>query len=514
MTTQEMTTNNNSFLAEWIDASEGVLYSVSTSAPMSSIVGVLHESMLWLGVPSEHLPTSITLCRSVLAMVMALAIYHLLLHRGHSKKRKKLAAELELAQAQLRYLQDKLDASDDDDSSTRDNNKAVRIFIDGAFDMMHYGHMNAFRLARSLGTHLIVGINSDESITECKGSSPLMNDQERLTMVQACKFVDEVIPGAPYIMNREYLDYVFDKYKIDYVIHGDDPCLVNGKDVYAAAKAMGKFRSIPRTEGVSTTDIVGRMLVMTKEHHYREQQQTTASARNRDGGSSSSSSPTTAVVRSKFLTTSHMLRLFSAGIKAPPLNAKVIYMDGAWDMFHCGHVAALKAAKERGDYLIVGIHGDAVVNQHRGHNLPLMNLHERVLSVLGCRFADDVLIDAPYVITSDMIASLHISEVIHGTQSDEIFVSSSSSSNGSKKTSLKAAAQNGEEDRYKFVREAGLLRIMTSPSDFNLGHVFQRIQKHQEMFQAKFERKMRAENDYYKQRYSGGINGGGESNGN
>jgi ethanolamine-phosphate cytidylyltransferase len=70
---------------------------------------------------------------------------------------------------------------------------------DGAFDLLHYGHMNAFRLARSLGTHLIVGLNSDESISECKGP-PLMKDDERLTMVSACKFVDEVIPGCPYVV--------------------------------------------------------------------------------------------------------------------------------------------------------------------------------------------------------------------------------------------------------------------------------------------------------------------------
>ena len=65
--------------------------------------------------------------------------------------------------------------------------------MDGAFDLMHFGHMNAFRLAKSLGTHLVVGVNSDESITKCKGA-PLMNDKERLTMVEACKFVDQVVP--------------------------------------------------------------------------------------------------------------------------------------------------------------------------------------------------------------------------------------------------------------------------------------------------------------------------------
>jgi len=240
-----------------------------------------------------------------------------------------------------------------------------------------------------------------------------MNDQERLTMVQGCKFVDEVVPGCPYIMNKEYLEYVIRKFRIDYVIHGDDPCIVDGKDVYAAAKEKGKYQSIPRTEGVSTTDIVGRMLLMSKDHHY---------SANKDNANASSNSAFhhnhLLGHQSKFLTTSRMLRLFSAGVKAPTNDIKVVYIDGAWDMFHCGHVAVLKKAKAQGHYLIVGIHGDAIVNAKRGYNLPIMNLHERVLSVLGCRYVDDVLIDAPYVITRDMINSLAISTVIHGTKGD------------------------------------------------------------------------------------------------
>ena len=60
----------------------------------------------------------------------------------------------------------------------------VRIWMDGAFDLMHYGHVNAFRQGRALGTHLVVGVNSDESITRCKGP-PIMNDQERLAMIEA-----------------------------------------------------------------------------------------------------------------------------------------------------------------------------------------------------------------------------------------------------------------------------------------------------------------------------------------
>jgi ethanolamine-phosphate cytidylyltransferase len=200
----------------------------------------------------------------------------------------------------------------------------IRIFMEGAFDMMHFGHMNAFRLGRSLGTHLVVGINSDESITECK-APPLMNHQDRLAMVQSCKFVDEVIPCTPYVMNKEYVDWILEAYKIDYIVHGDDPCIVDGKDVYETAKQAGKFRTIPRTEGVSTTDIVGRMLQLTKpqpkQHQPSEGQQSVVD--NREGvlppniclGS-----------QSKFLTTTKLLK--------------------TWDMFHPGHVAILELAKK------------------------------------------------------------------------------------------------------------------------------------------------------------------------
>lgn len=166
--------------------------------------------------------------------------------KGHSKKRRRLAADLKTAQEKVHFLEERLMLFEGDEDVS--NGGEIRIFMDGAFDMMHYGHMNAFRLARSLGTHLVVGVNSDKSITECKGA-PLMNDDERLTMVKGCKFVDDVVPDCPYVMSEEYLEHVIKKYKIDYVIHGDDPCIVNGKDVYESAKKAGKFQSIPRTEG-------------------------------------------------------------------------------------------------------------------------------------------------------------------------------------------------------------------------------------------------------------------------
>lgn len=90
-------------------------------------------------------------------------------------------------------------------------------------------------------------------------------------------------------------------------------------------------------------------------------------------------------------------------------------MIGGWDMFHAGHIEILEKAKKLGDYIIVGVHSDSIVNAQRGYNLPIMNMHERVLSVLGCKWTDDVLIDAPLIITKEMIQSLRIDLVVTGT---------------------------------------------------------------------------------------------------
>mmetsp|Transcript_50429 Transcript_50429/g.58277 ORF Transcript_50429/g.58277 Transcript_50429/m.58277 type:complete len:433 (-) Transcript_50429:1513-2811(-) len=401
--------------------------------------------------------------QTVVTVALTLLSYNILFGNRHRRKRQKLAKELDVAKKQLTFLEEKL-REPTQTNNDGEEEKEIRIFMEGAFDLMHFGHMNAFRLGRSLGTTLVVGINSDESITECK-AAPLMNNEERLAMVQSCKFVDEVVENIPYIMNKDYIDWIFKTYNVDFIIHGDDPCIVDGRDVYETAKQAGKFRSIPRTEGVSTTDILGRMLLLAKEHHMK------------------AGSAGVLGSQSRFLTTTRLLQLFSANVKSPTEDMRVIYIDGAWDMFHPGHVAILKAVKERGDYLIVGIHGDACVNKIRGMNLPLLNLHERVLSVLGCRFVDDVLIDAPSKISSEMIASLRIAEVIHGTcDEDDSYCSD-------------------KDERYKCAKEMGIFHVVKNPSTFRLKTIFERVRKNQETFRTRFERKMNSETQHYKQKY-------------
>jgi ethanolamine-phosphate cytidylyltransferase len=85
----------------------------------------------------------------------------------------------------------------------------------------------------------------------------------RYAAVAACKWVDLVVPGAPYFTTVEYLD----KYNCDFCVHGDDiTTLADGTDCYLEVKKAGRYKECKRTQGVSTTEMVGRMLLMSKDH--------------------------------------------------------------------------------------------------------------------------------------------------------------------------------------------------------------------------------------------------------
>ena len=497
----------------------------------------------------KHSHWILALCCMLFSSWIVILVTNFITERRGSWDKQRLNNKLEDAMSEVRELNDKIKKIHEVEQSERiaaakSKGKEVRIWMDGAFDMMHYGHMNAFRLAKSLGTYLICGVNSDASITVNKGQ-PVCNDDERLQCVAGCKFVNEVVKEVPYVMSPEYVKYIIEKYDIDYIVHGDDPCLTpDGQDVYAAAKAMDKYRSIPRTEGVSTTDIVGRMLLNTRSHHHNEKNVDTAfdttatgicspdknlgrvraeswqadglnksnsnSNNNLSIGADSDDDDVSVLSianaddtlhnilntrRSNFLTTSHILRQFSMGVQPPEKNARVVYIAGDWDMFHAGHIQAIAAAKAMGDYLIVGVHADSIVNARYGYNLPIMNLQERVLSVLGCKNVDDVLIDAPYVISADMISSLNIACVI---KSDVDLVDSPYSE-------LEGNNGASSEDAYELPRHQGILEEISSPSQFKkltVLDIVDRIHHQRQRFQKKFEKKKSAEDEYYKERYS------------
>jgi ethanolamine-phosphate cytidylyltransferase len=99
--------------------------------------------------------------------------------------------------------------------------KPIRVWADGCFDMMHFGHANALRQAKELGDILVVGVHSDAAIRENKGP-PVMKEQERYEAVRSCKWVDEVVEDAPYMTELAVLE----RHNIDFCIHGEVRLLV------------------------------------------------------------------------------------------------------------------------------------------------------------------------------------------------------------------------------------------------------------------------------------------------
>ena len=71
----------------------------------------------------------------------------------------------------------------------------MKVWTNGCFDILHRGHLELFRYARSLGDELIVGIDTDEKVKKDKGKDrPINCLQDRMFMLQSLKYVDKVIP--------------------------------------------------------------------------------------------------------------------------------------------------------------------------------------------------------------------------------------------------------------------------------------------------------------------------------
>ena len=94
-----------------------------------------------------------------------------------------------------------------------------------------------------------------------------------------------------------------------------------------------------------------------------------------------------------------------------------VYVDMVADLFHHGHVRFLESARALGDVLVVGVHSDETVASYK--RTPILTMEERMASVRGCRFADEVIADAPLVVSREWIARHDIDLVVHADDFDQ-----------------------------------------------------------------------------------------------
>ncbi len=140
-----------------------------------------------------------------------------------------------------------------DSADPPDRASQTRVYVDMVGDLFHPGHVALLRAARDFGTWLVVGVLSDETVSEYK-RRPIMSLAERVAVVEACRYVDEVVPDAPYRLTTEFLD----AHDIALVVHGDDISQEAVTDVFGPVEAAGRLRLVEYTPGISTTELIDR----------------------------------------------------------------------------------------------------------------------------------------------------------------------------------------------------------------------------------------------------------------
>lgn len=134
------------------------------------------------------------------------------------------------------------------------NNKIV--FTNGCFDLLHPGHIDYLAKARHLGDRLIIGLNSDESVSKLKGPKrPVNNEKERAILLASMSFIDAVIifsEDTPLRLISEIIPDVLVKggdYSIDTVV---------GADI--VENHGGKVIILPFLEGYSSSNMINKIL--------------------------------------------------------------------------------------------------------------------------------------------------------------------------------------------------------------------------------------------------------------
>ncbi|KAL2845358.1 hypothetical protein BJX68DRAFT_242199 [Aspergillus pseudodeflectus] len=399
-----------------------------------------------------------------------------------------------------------------------------RVWVDGCFDFSHHGHAGAMLQARRLGDELLVGVHSDEAILENKGPT-VMILKERVAAVEACRWATKCVPFAPYVTSLPWVSH----YGCKYVVHGDDITSdSNGDDCYRFVKAAGRFKVVKRTPGISTTDLVGRMLLCTKGHFVKSVKATLAGKEGSGSEEERAGYATYLQDRLKDYATdetglrpgpqvwvwegSKTAKLedtadepgnfdILVGGKPPKPGQRVIYVDGGFDLFSSGHIEFLRQVlaieeaegRERGwyddarreqrlkdhgedygpAYVVAGVHDDDVINHWKGLNYPIMNIFERGLCVLQCRYIHAVVFSAPFSPSQKYLQAMPLGQpdaVYHGPTT---FIPLT-------------------YDPYTAPKQMGIFRE-TTEHDFqhvNAGEIVDRILKSREAYEARQRAKL------------------------
>ncbi len=130
------------------------------------------------------------------------------------------------------------------------------VFTNGCFDLIHYGHLQYLLETRELGDKLIIGLNSDNSVSRLKGDHrPIKDQKSRLQLLASLAFVDAVV-----VFEEDTPLKLISTILPDVLVKGGDwkpEDIVGSKEVLANG---GKVLSLPFVDGYSTTNLEQKIL--------------------------------------------------------------------------------------------------------------------------------------------------------------------------------------------------------------------------------------------------------------
>lgn len=129
------------------------------------------------------------------------------------------------------------------------------VFTNGCFDIVHLGHIDYLEKARALGDRLVLGLNTDASVSRIKGPlRPVVNEYARARMMAAMQFIDLVV-----LFDEPTPKELIEAIRPDILVKGDDYTVATivGADFVLANG--GSVETIPLVKGYSTTSLIERI---------------------------------------------------------------------------------------------------------------------------------------------------------------------------------------------------------------------------------------------------------------
>lgn len=120
-----------------------------------------------------------------------------------------------------------------------------RIMVDMSATLIHHGHVRLLREAQTMG-RVIVALTTDDEVRLRKGYDPELTYDERKEVLEALRYVDEVVP-CKWMLDDAFLD----EHRIDFLVHGHD----NSNDIRPE-----RLKLLPRTTGISSSLLRSRVL--------------------------------------------------------------------------------------------------------------------------------------------------------------------------------------------------------------------------------------------------------------